>query len=845
MAPKQNRRRETGISLALLAILLIGGALRFYNVNWDKGTYHIHPDERNTTMVLDRLQWPGNVDQYLDCRYTLAPDCSQVEIDWLEGVKEYFDTSHSTLNPRNMGGVYFYGTFPLYLTKFVATIGDVLQLRQAQAAPDPAAYLADHARLTDYNQIHLVGRVLSGLFDLGTVLLLFFLGRRLFDWRVGLIASFLLAFTVLNIQGAHYFTVDTFLTFFVTLTLWFTLDVAEGKGWPAYLALGASMGLTLSCKVSVFLLAVVVGLGAWLGLRRRLRAGHEPGGASFRVVLGLAAAVVVAVGVFRVAQPYAWAGPNYDGWDSVPEPWSERLTVFQKVPEPIRAVLMPNPRWIADIVEAGAQQTGKADMPWGRQWTGRTPWLWPLENMVVWTLGFPLGAAAWLGVGLAGVQLVRLWRSRRRGGLADGKIGGLGRGQWALVILPLAWVVLTFVWQGMQYVKSVRYFMPIHPFLAVFAGYLVVRVWDWASARHRRAKIAAGGLAAVVLVGTLAWAFAFIQIYTEPITRVQATRWMYDNIPSGATLHYRTADGRAGQLQLALPSNHLYAANGQWLTTPFSLPEDAVATDVVMNNLTGADGPQQGAFEVQITADWTDDPLLAQAQIEATFGGSGGQRHAIDLPDVSLVGEKTYYFQSRAVRGAPLLSQGSAIANELFDDPLPFSMDGHIAFGSGMYRGLDLSLYDEDTPEKLDQLLDILDEADYISMSSGRLWQSIPRLPMRYPMTTRYYELLFAGKLGFEKAAEFHSYPRLFGIEFNDTWAEEQFTVYDHPKVLIYRKTAAYDREKVRTMLSEGIDWTTFPIGSTRGTCPSGSASRRNWPANSRRRRASRRPRTT
>jgi YYY domain-containing protein len=700
MAPIHTRRRERIIPLALFAILLIGGALRFYNVNWDKDTYHIHPDERNTTMVLARLQWPGKVDEYLNCRYALAPDCSQVKIDWLEGVKEYFDTSHSTLNPRNMGGVYFYGTFPLYLTKFVATIGDVLQLQQAQAAPDPAAYLADHARLTDYNHIHLVGRALSGLFDLGTVLLVFFLARRLFDWRVGLIASFLLAFTVLNIQGSHYFTVDTFLTFFVTLTLWFTLDVAEGKGWLAFTALGASMGLTLACKVSVFLLALVVGLGVWLGLRRRLKEGHDARPAFWRSAGGLTLAVFVALAVFRVAQPYAWAGPNYDAWDSIPSPWAERLQLFRKVPEPIRAVIMPNPQWIGDIVEAGAQQTGEADMPWGRQWTERTPWLWPLENMVVWALGVPLGVAGWLGVGLAGVELVRLWRRRKHGRLVDWEIGGsVGFGHWSLVILPLTWVVLTFAWQGMQYVKSVRYFMPIHPFLAAFAGYLVIRAWDWAQERRVRwLRIAAGVVAGVVLLGTLAWAFAFIQIYTGPITRVQASRWIYENVPAG-----------------------------------------------------------------------------------------------------------------------------SVIANEHFDDPLPFGLDGHVAFGSGMYRSLDvyeegtsnhfdqLPLYNEDTPEKLDLLLDALDQADYIVMSSGRLWQSIPRLPMRYPMTTRYYQLLFAGELGFEKAVEFHSYPRLFGIEFNDTWAEEQFTVYDHPKVLIYRKTGAYDREQVQALLSDGIDWNSIP----------------------------------
>jgi hypothetical protein len=51
----------------------------------------------------------------------------------------------------------------------------------------------------------------------------------------------------------------------------------------------------------------------------------------------------------------------------------------------------------------------------------------------------------------------------------------------------------------------------------------------------------------------------------------------------------------------------------------------------------------------------------------------------------------------------------------------------------------------------------------------------------------------------------------LFGIEFNDDRAEEQFTVYDHPKALIYRKTDDYNRERVRAMLSDGIDWNNIP----------------------------------
>ncbi len=766
-----SRRGKIGILLALLAILLIGGAFRFYNVNWDRDTYHIHPDERHTAMVITAIQWPASL-------------------------RDYFDTSLSPLNPRNTNMVYFYGTLPLFLTKAVGTL----------------------LQRTGYDQIHLVGRVLSGLFDLGSVLLLFFIARRLFNWRVGLVASFLLSLTALNIQGSHYFAVDTFLTFFVALTLWFTLDVADGKGWPSFAALGLAMGLTMACKVSVFLLVVVVALGAGLRVRRRLAEGEFLGPAILRTTLGLILAAVVSLCVFRVAQPYAWAGPGYIDWDTIPAPWAERLRVFEKLPEPLRTVIMPNPRWIADIAEAGAQQTGLADMPWGRQWTERTPWLFPLENMVLWGMGAPLGIAAWLGVAWVIIRGLRATRKRTwqlGSSIASG--GGVplvetsgqptASRRRSLVLLPLVWVLLVFVWQGTQFVKSVRYFLPIYPFLAMFAALLVVSALDWARGRRRVAKALAGGAAAFVLLGALFWALAFIQIYREPVTRVQASRWIYDHVETGASLVYHAADGGSGALQIPVPSTQIYLDDDQWQVTPFSPPRDLIVSEVVMNNLTGMDGPVEGVFEVGIADNSPDGVSLAVAQIEALFGGEGGRRHVLDIPDVQLSSDQIYYFKSRASVGAPLVSLGSAIAVEHFDDPLPFNIDGRIAYGTGSYRGLELTLYDEDTPEKLEKLLDTLDEADYITMSSGRLWQSIPRLPMRYPVTTRYYDLLFAEELGFEKAAEFHSYPRLFGIEFDDTRAEEQFTVYDHPKVLIYRKTEGYDRARVRTLLSAGIDW--------------------------------------
>src|SRR5262249_54345316 len=94
-----------------------------------------------------------------------------------------------------------------------------------------------------------------------------------------------------------------------------------------------------------------------------------------------------------------------------------------------------------------------------------------------------------------------------------------------------------------------------------------------------------------------------------------------------------------------------------------------------------------------------------------------------------------------------------------------------------------------------------LDSADYIVLSSNRLYLSIPRLPRRYPLTTKYYEWLFDGKLGFDLDQTFASYPSLLGITINDDSSDEAFTVYDHPKVLIFKKTDRYSSDNTAKLL--------------------------------------------
>lgn len=104
------------------------------------------------------------------------------------------------------------------------------------------------------------------------------------------------------------------------------------------------------------------------------------------------------------------------------------------------------------------------------------------------------------------------------------------------------------------------------------------------------------------------------------------------------------------------------------------------------------------------------------------------------------------------------------------------------------WRNVVMPMYEEDTEAKFAILKQNLREGDYYVLATKRLYGALPRLPQRYPMSIRFYELLFSGQLGYELAAEFTAYPRLFGIEIPDQDADESFWVYDHPRVLIYKK---------------------------------------------------------
>lgn len=141
----------------------------------------------------------------------------------------------------------------------------------------------------------------------------------------------------------------------------------------------------------------------------------------------------------------------------------------------------------------------------------------------------------------------------------------------------------------------------------------------------------------------------------------------------------------------------------------------------------------------------------------------------------------------------------SKILGEHWDDGLPIPINGY----SNSYNVEQLTIYEQDNNNKINYYADKLSNADYIIINSRRLYGTLINLPDKYPITSKYYKLLFDGKLGYKKVAEFSSYPSLLGFEINDDSSEETFQVYDHPKVMVFKNNSKYSREKIIRIMKQ------------------------------------------
>jgi YYY domain-containing protein len=794
----------------LLVVMLAGGYFRFMSPNWDEYTLW-HPDERHMTNVASKLGGPLS---FTDADIPAQQAYCLEQYPATGGVGGFFDARCSTWNPNNAGeGLYVYGTLPQFAVRIGAE-----SLREATSDP----------YWTSYYGVRHVGRLLSALAEMGVLFTVFLIGLHLHGKWMGLLAALLYAFLPFSIQQAHFWTADATANFFVAMTLFWAVKIQKGGGFVSYVFAGLAVGGTLASRVNaapvVGLVILAAGLTALPLLDQQMSWG-ERSRWLVRPMIGLVLAGFAALLIFRFTQPYAFMGPGFFG-------------------------LIPNQRWLQDIGEAQTFVSGTWDAPPNWQWVGRTPYIFPLSNMILWGMGIAVGLAGWIAFAWS------LWR------LIRGKSGAL------LNILLVVWVLFYFGWLGRIWVMTMRYYLPVYPALTLLAAWLLVELVRRADAANGRVRmIAARGLLGAAAVFTILWGLMFTNIYRQMFAPAQSTYWMMQNVPADFSMQIEGVDSplinvpvvnRFGGEDTPIEQLASYFDSAVPFTQQFVAPADGVITQVHAPHL-GDPMDDAGTETLRVLiGEGQTNAILATGTLVANLSREGhplGNAYdiALESPLTVRAGE-IYSFTVEAIEGGPFISSGPVYAWEgdwdetslpkvcnlppgvvVGSQPGPTSIPLNECQGTSLWEGhllpQKLQIYWDDEV-KHDLMVRVLDTSDYLVISTNRRYDTHTRNPNRWPMTNRFYEALFGEQLGFELVQTFQETYEFGPLRISDQhlpffdsprWlnefeAEEAFHVYDHPAVMIFRKTEAYSPQQTVAIL-DAVPLTTvntaFPY-----TCP-------------------------
>ena len=353
----------------------------------------------------------------------------------------------------------------------------------------------------DANWTRLVGRGLSAAAGTLTILLTYRLGARCYSRAVGLAGAFLLAVTPLSIQSSHFCTVDVLLTLWITVAFLAILGVMEKGEMRNYALAGGAIGLGCATKLhaiqlfvpllAAHLISLLHGDDRKTGLVQTKqgvnRENREKGPNLIRATLlalfdrRLFVSLGAAVGVFVILVPSSVLrfGDYFD-----PENFLSATT----------GILI---------------NVGEVLMRGSFHFTGTTPYLYHLTNLFPACMGVPLEIAVFGGIAWAA------YRRRRED------------------LLLLSFVLFYFLATGRFQGKYIRYFVLWMPFVTLLSARFLVEMYRSGRFPVRVAGIACGSL---VLLYTSANAVAYTGIYRHPDVRVEAARWVAENVDAGSVV---------------------------------------------------------------------------------------------------------------------------------------------------------------------------------------------------------------------------------------------------------------------------------------------------------------------
>ena len=421
-------------------IVITGAALRFYGLdwgtNWQTGQFHaFHPDEK-----------------------TLIDSSSLIGVNMRDIVSSY-------------------GKAPMYVLAGAArSLGWVLGL---------VPFEETTARFT-----HLVGRNISALLGTCTVVLTFLIGRHLGGQWTGLLSAFFMAVCAGHIQQSHYYTVEVFLTCWVSLSLYLALYLPANRLW-IYVVFGMAMGLATGTRfVGIYLGVPFILSHFWPALETKgtsfsaftLNSIRSRFNLPVKTWYHMGFAVLTGGAIALACEPLLVLDPVLFFSDSDVRRLLPSIQVAQ-----------------GEIVRI-----------WSLYDFSTTPFVFYLTHLLRDAMGYPLEIAALIGI-------ILVVKQKNQTGL-----------------LLLSWLLPYFLMVGGLHTKPIRYVTPMLPGLVVLAAWACV--FAGRHLRHNLPRVPVIAAWPALLIGIFAGIHGVnsMQIYGQEDRRIVASRWIETHIPKNA-----------------------------------------------------------------------------------------------------------------------------------------------------------------------------------------------------------------------------------------------------------------------------------------------------------------------
>ncbi len=526
----------------LCLTITIAAVLRFYNLMHDS-PYFFDPDERNMAIAITQFKLPANL--------TRVPVCLMSEFSISKNRVKSPDCS---LNPH----FFAYSQFPLYLSyvsdQTVHLISSIFNnLRIAKTNINTNEIL-----ITTFPAAVFWLRFWSALSSTLTVYFVYLISKKLLTTYYSLLATILTVFTPGLIQAAHFGTTESLLTMLFLASIYFSIRLYEentrkmksafGKDLKIIIWLGLSIGVAIGSKLTgiFFLIPPLSALIAscnqlklkTLFLLRKL---------IFQGILILVTTLIVII----LTSPY-----NLVEWRD----FQSAVFGYEK-----------------DVA------TGVYPAFYTTQFVDTTPIIFQAQKIFPYVLGWPVFILGTLGFLITSLQMIHLVfvsiirRIKNLKSRIQNKKEKIINSRLQFFILNSTFLIY-FLPNAFLYAKWTRFMTPILPFFAIFSGYFISVILRSVSdsrindriefkdsgqdgyqtvTRQARMTIKLGYwfIGLLVIIGSITPGLAFMSIYTHPDTRLQASYWIYDNIPDNSYVLSETAN--VVDIPLGIPDYNL------------------------------------------------------------------------------------------------------------------------------------------------------------------------------------------------------------------------------------------------------------------------------------------------